>query len=397
MSWFRRQAPASPTVSDAPRVPADAPDAAPASGGGASDASVFSLQALANVNPGLARRFLWGTNELPAGASPRFLHLGCGDNVIEGFLNLDFLPHDGRVHPFELLDHWPEAWAGRAEGLFSEDTLEHFFHGEQAFILCNANRALRMGGVARVLMPSYPKLADYGARFTPGPDDVMHTVFGVDTGADAVNMGMRFSGHRWLHGDDSLAALARMCGFAPEPTPCAKSSVPEFDGINLRDESNSLSFATDLRKDREILRHRLEPAGVINATRIEDLPDGAALYRSDAARPMAVYHLPHAVQATLCACINVRSANLSSFDEHNQKWLVLDEVRSNDQWHFDETLKSRPCMNLVTGNQLDLLLQGQRQFSRLVFSPAARAGEYFTLGCAEVYAAASTVPDGAIV
>lgn len=363
-----------------------APDSAPEPG--------FSLAALARVNPALAGRFTWGTNAAPAAPSPLFLHVGCGEQVLDGFVNLDFLPHDARVHAFELLDHWPDAWAGRVDGVLSEDTLEHFFHAEQAYVLCNANRMLRTDGVARILMPSYAKLVDYGRAFRPTADDVMHTAFGVDTGADAVNMGMRFSGHRWLHDDASLAALAAMCGFAAEPTPCATSSVPQFTGRNLRDETNSLSFATDLRKVREVTRLRLEPAHISGATRVEDAPDGAALYRADVQRPMAVYYLPAPVEAADCACLNVRSANLSSFDEHNQKWLVLDEARANDQWHFDETLKSRACMNLVTRNQLPLLLDGLTRFSRLVFSPATAAGQYFTLGCAEAYMLG---PSGAIV
>lgn len=346
---------------------------------------MLSLRELARQVPGLADRFLWGSNEAPVTPAPLFLHLGCGANVIEGFVNLDFIPHDARVHAFELLDHWPKTWEGRAEGVFAEDTLEHFFHGEQAYILCNINLALRQGGVARILMPSFPKLVEYGRTFRPVATDAMHAGFGVDTGADAVNMGMRFSGHRWLHSEESLTALADMCGFATEPTPCSASSVPQFNGINLRNEVDSLSFAADLRKLRPMRRIRLEPAAVVNAGKVEDLPDGAALYRSEAVRAMAVYTLPEPVAASACACINVRSANLSSFDEHNQKWLVLDEARRDDQWHYDETLKSRPCMNIVTRNQLGLLLEGAQAFSRLVFSPAAGAGEYFTLGCAEVY------------
>jgi len=350
------------------------------------DAPLLSLRDLARQSPGLAGRFLWGINAAPATPDPLFLHLGCGEHVLDGFVNLDFIPHDARVHRFELLDPWPEAWAGRADGVFAEDTLEHFFHGEQAYILCNANRVLRSGGVARMLMPSYPRLVEYARQFRPTASDAMHAAFGVDTGADAANMGMRFSGHRWLHSAESLAALAAMCGFIAEPTICAHSSVAQFNGINLRDETNSLSFATDLHKARPIERFDLAPIAVVNARKVEEVSDGAALYRSEPGRAMVVYSLPRPVAAADCACINVRSANLSSFHEHNQKWLVLDDARRDDQWHYDETLKSRPCMNLVTRNQLGLLLAGASAFSRLVFSPAAGNGEYFTLGNAEVYA-----------
>jgi hypothetical protein len=42
-------------------------------------------------------------------------------------------------------------------------------------------------------------------------------------------------------------------------------------------------------------------------------------------------------------------------------------------------------MNLVTKNQLRLVLGDAKDFGKLTFSPAARPGEYFTLGCAEVF------------
>lgn len=378
MTWFtRRQA---PTPVNPMR-----PDVQPASGAPDLPSDALSLRALSRHSPGLVGQFMWGANTAPVTPDPLFLHVGCGENVLDGFVNLDFIPHDARVHRFEFLDPWPEAWAGRAEGIFAEDVLEHFFFGEQAYVLCNANRMLRAGGVARILMPSYTKLVRYGESFVPAATDTMHTAFGVDTGADAVNMGMRFSGHRWLHSEESLAALAAMCGFRAEPTSCAHSSVARFNGLNLRDETNSLSFATDLHRERPVLRLHVEPTAVVNASKVEDLPNGAALYRSNAVRPMVVYTLPHPVAAQDCALLNVRSANLSSFQEHNQKWLVLDDARRDDQWHFDETLKSRPCMNIVTRNQLGMLLAGAREFSRLVFSPAAGSDEYFTLGGVEVY------------
>ena len=142
----------------------------------------FSLRDLARANAPLAACFTWDTNPLPALPPPFYVQLGCGDRVLDGFLNLDFLPHDARVHAWNLLDLWPESWVGVADGVFSEDVLEHFFHGEQAYILCNVNRALRERGVARTLMPSLSRLVDYGAAYSPASRDVMYTQFGVDTG-----------------------------------------------------------------------------------------------------------------------------------------------------------------------------------------------------------------------
>lgn len=346
----------------------------------------FSLRRLARENPGLASQYLWSVNEAPAVASPVYLHLGCGERVLDGFVNLDFIPHDERVFSWNLLDLWPEAWTRTADGVFSEDTLEHFFQGEQVYILCNANRTLRDGAIARTLMPSLPRLVEYGTNYKPAPDEFLHQVFGVETGADALNMGMRFSGHRWLHSPESLGRLAAMCGFEMIPTTCARSTVERFNGANLRDENDSLSFANDLRKARAITRMLLAPQGVTGASLVEEVADGVRLFVASADRPSVEYALPGKVPVASLACLNIRSSNLSSFSEHNQKSLVIDGVRGDNPWYFDETLKSRPCMNLVTPNQLPLVVRDAREISRMAFSPAARAGEYFTLGCAEVLA-----------
>jgi hypothetical protein len=348
----------------------------------------FSLRALRERNAALARRFLWSTNAMPVAGSPIWLHLGCGERVFDGFVNVDFIPHDERVLAWDLLDVWPETSAGKVAGVFSEDVLEHFFRDEQIYILCNVNRALATGGVARTLMPSLSKLVALGADYRPAPDELLHAAFGVDTGADAVNMGMRFSGHRWLHDDASLAHMADLCGFDATATACATSTVSRFDGLNLRDESNSLSFATDLRKRSSIDRVAVPPQRVEGATLAESV-GGIALYRATADRPRVSYALPRTVAVDDVCCINIRSANASSFDEHSLKTLVLDDANASRPWSYDETMKSRPCMNLAARSEIAIMLGQRRTFSILHFSPAARAGEYFTLGDAELFTRAA--------
>ena len=76
------------------------------------------------------------------------------------------------------------------------------------------------------------------------------------------------------------------------------------------------------------------------------------LFVSTVDHPTVRYALPRAIDASSFVCLNVRSSNLSSFLEHNQKWLAINEERRADPWHFDETQKSRPCMNVATRNQL---------------------------------------------
>jgi predicted SAM-dependent methyltransferase len=313
-----------------------------------------------------------------------WLHLGCGERVLDGFVNVDFIPHDRRVMSWDLLDLWPEALTGTVEGIFSEDVLEHFFHAEQTYILCNANRALRPNAIFRILMPNLGRLVEYAKNYNPAPDEFLRS-FGAETGADALNMGLRFSGHRWLHDSTSLARLAELCGFGTESTPCATSSVQKFRDINLRDETNSLSFATDLRKLRTLDRVLLMPESVRGARVVEDVGNDTTLFVATSERPVVSYSAGSPIDCGAVACINIRSSNISSFHEHSLKTLILDEVNREKPWYFDETMKSRPCMNLITRSQLNAILGEADAFSRLRFSPAAHSGSYFTLGCAEIF------------
>ena len=344
----------------------------------------FSLTALEKENPRLANQFLWGYNPMLTESGELWLHLGCGVRVFEGFVNLDIAPQDMRVIKWNLLDLWPEELEEKIEGVFSEDCLEHFFYAEQVYIACNINRALKLGCTARILMPSLARLIESYSTLDHAERDFLHPTYGVGTGADIFNYGVRFTGHRWLHDTHSLRHMAALCGFDATPTECATSSVAKFNGLNLRDESNSASFANDLRKTRRISRVLISPAMTKRAKKIEDLASDAALFVSTSARPVIEYPLPRSLASASVACMNFRSSNLSSFD-WGLKTLVIDEVNCEKPWYFDETLKSQANMNLITKGQLKLALGGDREISRLAFSPAANAGEYFTIGCAELF------------
>jgi predicted SAM-dependent methyltransferase len=345
----------------------------------------FLVTRLLRENPALARHYLWDCNPMPTEMDALWLHLGCGTRVFEGFVNLDSCPQDTRVIKWNLLDLWPEELNQKVDGVFSEDCLEHFFHAEQTYILCNINRALKPTRVARILMPSLAKLIEQYPVYRPGPHDYLYSNFGVETAGDAVNYAMRFTGHRWFHDPQSLAHLSALCGFDVTATDCARSTVAEFNGLNLRDESSgSLSFANDLRKNRGISRVLVSSGRVTGAAKVEELAEGAALFVATAPRPSVEYVLPRRMTSESIVCINFRSSNLSSFD-WGLKTLVIDEINRAKPWYFDETLKCQPCMNLMTKSQLRLVLGGDREFSRFSFSPAASAGEYFTLGCVEMF------------
>jgi hypothetical protein len=338
----------------------------------------FSLLRLRYENPGLAAQFLWDTNPAIAAQPDPWLHLGCGARVLEGFVNLDVCPQDGRVIRWDLLDLWPNDLEQCFAGAFSEDCFEHFYHGEQVYILCNINRALRTNGVARILMPSITRLFElYSGGF-------QHGTYAMETFADNFNYGMRFTGHRWLHDVQSIGQMSAACGFDMTVTDCASSGVAKFNALNLRDESNSASFANDLTKARHISRVLIAPSSVNGAEKVEDIAADTALFVATVERPAVEFALPKMIGSETVACINVRSSGLSAFD-WGLTTLILDEHNCRNPWHFDETMRSHSSMNVITGGQIRLTLGGDKEFSHLTFSPAAGTGEYFALGTAEIF------------
>ncbi len=345
--------------------------------------AAFSLAALTESNPALARQFLWRSNGLPDPLPARWLHWGAGSNVFDDFVNVDFVASP-RVLEWDFLDPWPLAAAGQFEGAFSEDTLEHFFLAEQAYILCNLNVLLKSGGVSRILMPSWARLLSLGEK-AAAPGEFLRETFGVATEVDAMNAGLRFSGHRWLHDEKSLAFLAQDCGFDAVPTTCSESTLEWLSNRNLRSEDDSASFATDLLKRASLRRIEVSPTEVIGAEQVETLDGGIAVFRATEATARVAYALEAAIPTATLALANIRSANLSEFRAHYYKSITLHHGETSGTWRLDETLKSRPCMNLLTRQQIRQAAAGMTSIDSVRFHPVAQAGQCFTLGPLELH------------
>lgn len=343
----------------------------------------FSLAALSETNPALAAQFAWQVNRLPDPLPARWLHWGCGANLFEDFINVDFVRAAG-VHEWDFLDLWPANVAGQFEGAFSEDTLEHFFLAEQAYILCSLNLLLKPAGVSRILMPSWARLLALGEK-AAAPGEFLRETFGVATEVDAMNAGLRFSGHRWLHDTKSLAFLAAACGFEPVPTSCAESTVEWLSNRNLRSESDSASFATDLVKRVPLDRLEVPPLRVQGAEQLEALDSGIGVWRATAANAQVRYELDEPIAVSRLALANIRSANASEFRSHYYKSVSLHRDSAAGTWRLDETLKSRQCMNLLTRQQIRQATKDIAMIDAVSFAPVAQAGQVFTLGSLELF------------
>ena len=314
----------------------------------------FQFNVLLRTNPGLANFFLWayedwGKGGRKGGGDNLYIHLGCGDRVLDGFVNLDFLPVGKDVTECHLLNIWPESLFGKVKAFYAEDVIEHFFLSEQLYILCSMNCLLGEGGLVRLLMPDISQLWTYGRKFDldalQKSSDYFVSTMRCRNGVDAVNTGMRMGGHRWLHDFGSFQRVAETCGFSASHTTCTVSSDPKMTGINVRDESG-ISFAAELVRSRGMRRLIVAPEQVGNGEPVEDLGNGQFLYRATSDDPWISYGFAP-LRVKDIALANVRSSNLSEFREHNfgKAYFMPSEKAAI---YVDRALHSVPHMNALS-------------------------------------------------
>lgn len=347
----------------------------------------FSLTRLQRVNPALAQVFMWEENPWlteDTVSQPINLQIGCGERVLDEFVNVDFIPCDPRVLKWNLLDLWSTKLVNRVNIAFSEDVLEHFFYPEQLYILCSMNRVLQDKGVFRVLMPDLERLIGCSLNFSAQNNDDWFVKMGIETGMDALNFGMRMSGHSWLHNQHSLTQMAHLCGFEAISTSCYHSTVQQMNGLNLRNEDNSLSFANDLVKTRTMQSWLVSPTSVKNATLVEKVASDCALYRAKTSDPQIEYQLPTALNCHQVVLLNFRSANLSEFNEHNFAKVYL-KPKEEYTISLDSSLGSTASSNLFSANQIRLKTEANDSIRTLRFDPSETKGALFTVGPLEVF------------
>ncbi len=349
--------------------------------------NIFRLSSLKIMNADLADLFLWDTNSWPLPQIDQVrLNLGCGEQIIDGFVNIDFLPKTKEILRWGLLNPWPSCLESNVEMAFSEDLLEHFFYGEQLYILCSMNVALKERGVFRVLTPDLDKLMSYSSGFSlsRNANDWLVRTMGARTGGDALNLGMRFSGHRWLHNAKSLEYMAELCGYRKVGTTCAESILPEMSRLNLRDETNSMSFANDLVKERRIRKWQVKPTRTTNAELIEEVAPSIQLYHATNEDPQIMYILPKELAVKDIVLMNFRGTNLSQFKEHSfaKVYLRLQEEKSI---YLDSTIRSSYTANILSVDQVRLKLGAEEALNMVRFDPGEKAGDYFTVGPLEIF------------
>lgn len=149
----------------------------------------------------------------------RKLNVGCGPNVLEGWVNADLHPIDGRVVGFDATQQFPFS-DGEFDRIFSEHMIEHVPYAGGAAMLAECYRTLKPGGRIRISTPSLDFLFNL-LRGEPAP--ICHEYVKWACAAfspeepvcpeTVINNFVRAWGHTYIHSRNSLGDLMDSLGF----------------------------------------------------------------------------------------------------------------------------------------------------------------------------------------
>jgi predicted SAM-dependent methyltransferase len=164
------------------------------------------------------------------------VHLGCGNALFPGWLNVDCYPpasgSGAQILTLDMRRGLPLADRSVA-ALFSEHFLEHLsVETVRDVILPELCRVLEPGGRARLGVPSGEYFVDqYVAHRNGKPDPLFEANRGAATAMTMLNDIMHGFGHRFLYDFETLAGMLKTAGFATvERSTPGNSDAAVFQG-----------------------------------------------------------------------------------------------------------------------------------------------------------------------
>jgi predicted SAM-dependent methyltransferase len=169
-----------------------------------------------------------GRKFYPPSSKPtgKYLHFGCGPNVLPGFQNLDFYMFKRRHEPIALHDlRFPLPYAdGSFEGAYSEHCIEHLYASQATRLFQDLHRVLKPGAILRI---SVPDLEKYVSFYKGEAVDSRYAIF--SSGCEAIWFLTQNNGHVSVWDSRMLCAKLREAGFAESyPTDFRQGRNPDL-------------------------------------------------------------------------------------------------------------------------------------------------------------------------
>lgn len=138
-------------------------------------AKKFKSQFLHSLKPirfevkSMIGRFIYPKKNKP---SNLLIHIGCGQNILEGFDNIDF--YDFKIFGSNLIGHdlrFPLPFEDDSyEGALSEHTLEHLYPRDAVNLLKEIRRILKKGSIFRIVVPNLKAYVNFYNGIIPNSE-----------------------------------------------------------------------------------------------------------------------------------------------------------------------------------------------------------------------------------
>jgi predicted SAM-dependent methyltransferase len=191
-------------------------------------------RALFQTDSGIARRYL-------SGDGTKKLQIGCGQNVLDGWLNSDFRPKRSHIMHLDATRAFPLP-DNAFDFVFSEHMIEHVPYVGGVNMLNECFRVLKPGGTLRISTPDLLFLIDlYRPDKSPLQQSYidcavsLHSSYApVATDTFVINNYVRDWGHLFIYDEKTLADAMRRAGFSE----IRKFQLNESDSEALRGLEN---------------------------------------------------------------------------------------------------------------------------------------------------------------
>lgn len=151
----------------------------------------------------------------------RKLHIGCGENILSGWLNADFFPHSDMILHLDASDTFPFP-TGSFDYIFSEHMIEHISYSNGFVMLSECYRILRNNGKVRISTPNMQFLINlYGCgkselqmEYLKWATDKFGKNISCHDDTFVINNFVRAWGHLFIYDEKTLRSSLGKAGFS---------------------------------------------------------------------------------------------------------------------------------------------------------------------------------------